>query len=656
MSERQEHILLIDQDRIWAERFVNALQVRGWRISWSTHLDTVYSDTLYSVYLINLSMNDLDPRELCSHIRRLPKGENASIFLLNDGESPLKSFEEALSLGADGLYFHQSQMPLLLANFPPKTMENTRAPQRGDHHTLSSRHYGAGITLGGVDQGQLERPDRENTLSKSILAHDSLDLPAALKNQDRVTGLSLGHQNRQRLSQGYSTETGLSVSDIEAALNHADAQRKMGKDPTPNDLLSSSLSPMSLTPSPLTRTHLVGNATPFAVAQAELLTPVMTKTREESPSPKEGVQRLQSHGDRIYAPPSFPWGDDLSLSSRPFAEYFGHIISHRLSLSLSVEHSQTDQRQGEWCELVISEGEIVRLRSSDLQFSLITHLIASSQITQKEAEEAILTASRLHDSDPIDAFVESLIEIDPHLLDELDQAMEAAATKSLTRLFELSEGTLHISEYRRPDELRRFKLSGPSLLLKGIRDSMGKLRLYKAFGTPKAVPNMSPASLYLSHFSDQEIKLIQGAVGYRSISELAQDSGLKVSEALSLCYAFYTLGELDLTEDSPLKLFYERARTEDYYQLLSLSYEAHEGEILEAWRSHRTWLSEQRGDPNLVTPLIDIINDAYCVLAHAPLRVRYLNSLEKPLYSEMSIMPESYAPPHATRLPESQES
>ena len=113
---------------------------------------------------------------------------------------------------------------------------------------------------------------------------------------------------------------------------------------------------------------------------------------------------------------------------------------------------------------------------------------------------------------------------------------------------------------------------------------------------------------------------------------------------LGLCYAFSLLGDLTLNQHSPLTSFYRRACVQDYYQLLSLDYQASHEEITEAWKSHRQWLAEQKGNPELVSPLIDILNDAYCVLVHPPLRVRYLESLEKPIYSEMSIIPESYTP------------
>ena len=48
-------------------------------------------------------------------------------------------------------------MPLLLTNFPPKHAQNSDAKTRSDraveaYQTFSSRHFGAGITLGGSER------------------------------------------------------------------------------------------------------------------------------------------------------------------------------------------------------------------------------------------------------------------------------------------------------------------------------------------------------------------------------------------------------------------------------------------------------------------------------------------------------------------------
>ena len=361
--------------------------------------------------------------------------------------------------------------------------------------------------------------------------------------------------------------------------------------------------------------------------------------------------RRHSSNDSGTPIPSLPWGERLTLNDRPFAEYFAHIISHRLSLVLSIKSDSSEYQTSTQWLLAISEGEIVYVRSSDLCVSLVNQLISHTSLSQMEAEAALKATAAYRGHDPVDALIEALLELSPSVVDHLDDAMEYALLKVIYRLFEVRSGILSVEAYQRPTDLRRFKLSSIRILLNGIRESMGKLKLYKVFGTPKEIPIVGSSNLFDSSLTERERVTVNGAQGHRTINELSEDSGLSVFDTLSLCYAFSLLGELTLNKESPLRHFFQRASSEDYYQLLSLDYEAKDEEIIEAWRSHRQWLAEQRGDQELVTPLIDIINDAYCVLAHPPLRVRYLNSLSKPLYSEKSIIPESYDPAPPTKMP-----
>ena len=637
MVEKLERILLVDHNKSWAERFVNALQIRGWNIFWTMDAETIYDEDLYSVYLINLSHPSIEPKEACAYIRRLPKGENASIFLLNDGEAPLKSFEEALSLGADGLYFHKSQMSLLLTNFPPKHKKSVGNGSKSEGYpTLSSRHFGASITLGGERELTIHGPKRDR--------HDSVRI---VHNRDRVTGMSLGHQNRNRLSQNYTSESSLSVSDIEAALADADAQASMGK--------KSVKSPFSDQPQSVDRMF----SRSMSMIEDQVLTPQMGQSYVEHKN-KEIVAPLSlaftslksSFIEDDLAPiPSLPWGAHFNITDVPFADFFGKVITHQLSLRVLVE--EDTEGQSKWVELTISEGDIISVNASEIVVQFIQHLIAQGLISQSDADQILNEVYRLSDSkNQIDILIESLVDFAPQVIPSLDAIMEVTLLKVMYHLFELTVGSIRLFSFERPEEIRRFKVSSTRLLIDGIQNSMGKLRLYSLFGTPKLIPYFDKIGLYLGHLTEIEILLIRGAQGHHSIAEMAKDSGLNVIDALGLCYAFSLLGDFTLNHQSPLKGFYKRACTQDYYQLLSLSYQATDDEITEAWKTHRQWLSEQRGDPDLVTPLIDIINDAYCVLVHPPLRVRYLESLEKPIYSEMSIVPESYAPVIQTSGPE----
>ena len=662
MIENIGKILLVDHQTDWAERFVNALQVRGWQVIWTTDIDHIFQSELYSVYLINLSHPNVEPKYICDYIRRLPKGENTSVFLLNDGQAALKSFEEALSIGADGLYFHKSQMPLLLTNFPPKHTMNGDSRARSErstdsHHTFSSRHFGAGITLGGSE--------REGTLVGSHSARDRHENLRIVHNQDRVTHMSLNHLHHQKRAPGYVSSS-LSVSDIENALANVDEQSLMGKSPVKETFSSNVDSPL---PKRAEQSEKADSNAPILTKQpvnnrlssnySSLKTPLATPyISSHTPQASRDHQALSaktkpSLSVSLTSAPSLPWGQSFKLQEVAFCQALGYIISHRLTLNLLIYEDKSAVESGQAVELNICEGEIIGVSARYLVLTLMKHLIAQSLINQRDAEKIIKNSSHYVDyQSQTDEFLEAIIEVAPNVIDQLDEIMELVLLKQVYRLFELNRGQAKIQMYQRPSDIHRFKVRPARLLINGIRESMSKLRLYKLFGTPKVMPIFDNITLYLGQLNEVERSVIQGAQGHRSVHELAQDSGLATIDTLALCYAFSLLGEVSLNDLSPLKLFYQRACTQDYYQLLSLDYSASDEQIREAWQQHRQWLSEQRGQPQLITPLIEIVNDAYCVLAHPPLRVRYLNSLEKPIYSEMSIMPQSYAPSPKTREPE----
>lgn len=637
MNDRSERILLIDEDHEWSDRFVNALQVRGWNIHWSQDVDSLFEGPLYSVYLLNVSHRALEPRSACQHIRSLPKGENASIFLLNDGRSPLKSFEEALTIKADGLYFHHTQLPLLLANFPPKRGGVNPLDAQNDRAlTLSSRNVGGALTLG---------PDRDR--------HNPTPLPRPSSSSD-ITGMSIGHHNRQRLSFGYQSDSSLNVSDIEAALSRiksldahhdhsnliplVDSGESQGllwtnqEDPAEifsEDLQaihSESLDPPSVSP----------KITEYAERASSSRRPL--SYIQENTEPKlEFKPRDQALSALSYTPAPPSASDILAHSyihEYSFAECVSQMIIKRRSVTVHViENSSGKRASREWL-FYFAEGELIGIDGGHLDSLLVRHLIANGVIQQTFAQQ-ILSQKRSNDE-----IIEMIVERHPQLIDLLEESLREVAILGFRQPFELTEGEILIKSFERPNERINFNRSTVSLLVDGIQRGYGRLRLYSQFTTIKALPLTDNSCIFSVCVSDRERALLEGAQGVRTIAELAGDAGITPLDALGLCYAFSLLGELRIIENNPLTEFYSRACTDDYFQLLSLSFSASSEEVDVAWRTHRQWVGEQRGDAELVQILIDILNDAYCVLMHPPLRSRYLASLRKPVYSEMSIVPE----------------
>jgi hypothetical protein len=623
MSERVEQILLVDHDQQWAERFINTLQVRGWSISWTGDERQVYQEQLYSVYLFNLSHPKLEPIHACHYIRSLPKGENASIFLLNDGSSELRSFEDALAIKADGLYFHHAQISLLLTNFPPWYQVLRDSGGFGDtqNNTLSNRY---------TPNGSDTQPRHDTDSQKQNPEHPTLH------NRERVLGMSLGHRNRQRLSLGYSSE-GLSVSDIEAALVNIQAKEdrdtvRRAREESHQNLTSTKQVTLS---GQVINSEPTFTSTSHSPPRNILATPPSINRLTHTPVHAMGASNEPT------PTPSLPWGHHNEVEDVPFARCLAHLITHRLSVIIQVEESEHQSRLARWWSLTFFEGELVGVEARHLNELLAKHLIAQGVINQREADYLLSVSRQLQTSvGGVDTLIEQLVELNPQTLNSLEVAVEASVTRAVLQLFELTQGQISSIAYTRPNEPIHLKRSSTRLLIDGIKNSYGRLKLYTRFTTLKSMPLVDRASLFIDNLSERERALIEGARGHRSVSELAEDTQMTPLDALGLCYAFFLLGELEIVEVNPVKQFYQRACSEDYFQLLSLSYEDEEEEIIRAWQTHRQWIGTQRGDPEMIQSLIDILNDAYCVLAHPPLRVRYLQSLSKPIYSDMSIIPQ----------------
>ena len=74
--DNNRKILLVDHQSDWAERFVNALQVRGWEVPWTTDLEHLYHSDLYSVYLFkSISSEHRAQRDLRLHSALAQRGK-----------------------------------------------------------------------------------------------------------------------------------------------------------------------------------------------------------------------------------------------------------------------------------------------------------------------------------------------------------------------------------------------------------------------------------------------------------------------------------------------------------------------------------------------------------------------------------------------------
>lgn len=335
-----------------------------------------------------------------------------------------------------------------------------------------------------------------------------------------------------------------------------------------------------------------------------------------------------------------PWGERADLSDHSFANCFAHIIVHRLSLNIRIEESGEGSADGRWWSISFSEGELVGLETSYLDERLAQRLVVERLLSPIEAERLLSEVSARVSTGRLEQFIDLTVELNPDTIASLEELVNMTIYREFLCLFELTSGALISSAFRRPSEIVRLRRPATRLLIDGVQSAYGRLRLYSQFTTLKAIPLVERAELFMTYATTEERALLERAQGDKTVAELAEECDLNPTHALGFCYALSLLNKLEVIEKSPLKDFYHRAISEDYFQLLGIGYEARDIEAVEEWQRCRQWLATQRGDPEMIQAVINILNDAYCVLVHAPLRVRYLKSLSKPIYSEMSIIPQ----------------
>ena len=603
-----DQVILLETDQEWVERFIRALKTRGWICHVLTHADQLLNQTQASkMYLINLMYPHIDAEKICTQIRALPSGERCSIFLLNDGTHPIRSFEEALQVGADFLFFHQTQFTLLLENFPPRDSQNrSRGPRQ--HRSTA---------------------------------------PRTLHNQDRVTSISLMHlhRNNSQKSQVLRREerqTWAGQGSLVEQLTSAQLQQLQNQHIPPVQSEDDFL----LTPSPLPAKpvpKISGRAT-LGFSNQHL--------------PQQDVEPAIAR-DQV----RLPWGDQVSISDVEVAKALCYIFSHQLTLTIRV------WTYHEWWTFTIKQGEINSLQSFNQVEHLLTQLFNQGSISAQQADKAQRTEIQGYDD-----LMEWLIEEENIPISDLRQANYLAFEQQLTRLFALTEGQLAITPYAPPLDPILYRGGMLRLIVDSTKATYGKLRLYERIGTTKIKPTMVGSGLYRTGLNQIERALLNHADGHRTVTELATDIGIEPLIAHSLFFVFSLLGEVQFStvqSVSPQKSiqpsqnnvsstaltpqshfsqnaklnehpFLLRAKSQDYFQLLSLSYEASLTEIETAWRQHRSWLKAQtdftHNEQRLMT---EVLNDAYRVLAQDPCRQRYLKSLKRPLFpsGESTIQP-----------------
>jgi hypothetical protein len=205
------------------------------------------------------------------------------------------------------------------------------------------------------------------------------------------------------------------------------------------------------------------------------------------------------------------------------------------------------------------------------------------------------------------------------------------------------------------------------LVLDGIRRKYGRLRLYRAFGTPATVPRPRTTSrpelpgLVLRHDEASVLGLIDGR---RTALEIARTAQIHEVDALAILFAFGVLQLIDspvgirptqglpsLDAESLLRAGaprtddqmpgfaellnnkYSEIQAADYHQILGVPRAATGAEIRSAWERLKRQFDPhrvRRDGPHWqqVKEIANVLDDAFAVLGNERLRARYEAHLE----------------------------
>jgi hypothetical protein len=310
----------------------------------------------------------------------------------------------------------------------------------------------------------------------------------------------------------------------------------------------------------------------------------------------------------------------VSLEEVDFARLFVSLLERRKTTNLVV----TSVGEADTWTLNVNEGELKGLRSRYADEALLTELIAHGDVSAEQVERAQRRPSG-------EDLVEWLLERELVTPRQLRLSQQAVATRHLTHLFALTEGSARFEPYSRPLDPLSLPLSTLRLAVHGVYRGYDRLRLYERFGTLKSLPVCRDNGLFRAGLTELEAGLLEGANGRKTIAQLAQERGTDPLFALSFYYVFSLLSEVHLEARSPLGELYERALNNDYLQLLGVSAEASVDEVAEAWRRLRAQVAEVGAEASEEgREVIEVLKDAHLVLTHPHLRARYLEGLTRP--------------------------
>lgn len=502
-------ILLIEARAELGDALQRRLRARGYTVSWRREARALREQPAaapFELVILSLDLPGEDPLALCQTLRQRPEAALLPILLLGTGHEAIRSRAQAIAAGADDFLLKPSQLNLLIQRVSQLLGPSAEAPPAEAAALL--RFPGAAAQ----PQDTAAQPSA-TAPQPAPHTHDT----AAPAPQPSATAAPPSATAPQPAPHAHDT-----AAPAPAPRPHATAAPPSATAAPPSATAPQPAPHAHDTAAPAPRPHVTSaplaahfEATSAPDARLDALTAALAEDHE-----------------------ALHTGQRSALAQRGLPELLSDLWLRRFTGRLEIAAAGVLRR------VFFEQGQPTAFESSSAHEDLCSALAAEGLISRAQLKQVRARASVLQQ--PADQLL-----IDSGLVDAeaIWRILHEHVRQRLLQLFSLEVGESTLIEGG-PRPLDPIDLGEPPgrLILDGVRQKYGRLRLYRAFAPPAVVPTPQtdarrPAD-HLPLRADEENVLL-ACDGQRSAAEIARIAQLDELDTLAILYAFSLIGLIE---------------------------------------------------------------------------------------------------------------